>query len=108
MINKIKIIYNNVKFFVPLLFKVNPFIVLFIILDSVFTAITDLFKLFFTQQLIEYLIEQKKPNEIIKFIVLYGIIFLLINIFSTILNILNQNFAQKATFKIEEIFNNKI
>ena len=108
MINKIKIIYNNVKFFIPLLFKVNPFIVLFIILDSIFTAITNLFKLFFTQQLIEYLIEQRKPNEIIKFIIFYGLIFLLINIFSTILNILNQNFAQKATFKIEEIFNDKI
>jgi hypothetical protein len=96
MIKKYKIMYNNIKFFIPLLLRNNPFFILFMLLDSIFTAVAHLFKLFFIQQLIVYLMEQKNLNEIIKFIVLFGMIFLLINIFTTLLNILNQNFAQKA------------
>ena len=105
---KFKTVFNNMKYFVPLLLKTSPMVIISMVIVSILGSIEDLIFIIFPKMIVEELWGNKDKVILLYVVIIFvGSLFIstfLSNIFSRI----QYYCIQKADFKIDEMFNKKI
>ena len=104
-------IVKNIKYFIPLLFKLNPFSVIATVISAVIESFRSLMWIYFPKEIIELLTEKTNPNQkedLIKIVILFLSIQLLINMIVKIISNVQTHYSSVADFKIDQMFNNKV
>lgn len=105
---KAKRITRNLKFFVPLLFKLNPWIIIITLLNALFSSIRTFIWIIFPKLIIDELMKDKEVRVLAIIVIGFAISNFLLSTISSILEQVNRINATKADFKIEEMFTKKI
>ena len=105
---KIKRIIRNIRFFIPILFRENPFIVISMILIGVFQAINSLLWVVFPKFIIDELMGLKRLEYLGLILVSYAVIYFLTHQITMVLSQINHKRAMFVDFKIDKMFMDKI
>jgi len=104
----IKRVTRNLKFFIPLLLKYNPFSIIIILLPAIFQALSSLMWIIFPAMIVEELMNAKRINVLITIVLTFVLITSLISLLSYLSNYLNRINSTKADFYIQGLFNQKV
>lgn len=105
---KIKLIGRNIKYFIPLLIKVNPLIIFSLIFTAVFRAITNLIWVIFPKMIIEELCNERREDYLIKVVLIFVLLVFILRALISNMNSIQYYFTRRADFKIDDMFNKKI
>lgn len=105
---KIKRIKRNLKFFIPLLFRLNPWIIVNTLLTAIFSSIRSFVWVIFPALIIEELMGAQDITNLGILVAAFALSIFLVNSFTNSLSMINQVNAAKADFMIEEMFTRKI
>ena len=89
----------NIRFFIPLLFKLNPLSVICTILSGLIWSFSSLFWVYFPKEIIELLMDSNNPNQkqdLIKIV----IIFVSIQFLTNVLTKINDNHYKPFRFSL--------
>ncbi len=104
-------IIKNIRYFIPLLFKLNPFSVITTIISAIIEGFRSLLWIYFPKEIIELLLDTTNPNQkedLIKTVLLFVSIQFIIKVIVKINSSVQTHFSSVADFKIDKMFNNKI
>lgn len=101
---------RNIKYFFPILLKVNPFSIVFILLSALIKAGFGVATVYLPKLIIENLMLEPKPDFMAVFIIAISYCLLLgfTYVSTKILDMINTYYAFKADEKIEAMFNEKV
>lgn len=106
--SKFKTVINNIKYFVPLLLKISPMVVISMIIVAIIGSIENIAFIIFPKMIIEELCGNMSKDVLIKIVLLFvGCLFICWTLM-TIFDNIRYYYIRKADFKIDEIFNKKI
>ncbi len=105
---KIKMVIRNLKYFIPILFKVNPFSVIFLVLSAIIDSILSLIWIVFPKLIIEELTLDQNVQTLTIIIVSFIISNMILRLISDFFNNLSYYFIDKADFVIDKMFNDKV
>lgn len=105
---KLKLIKRNLKFFVPLLFRLNPWIILNTIINALIDSIHTFVWIIFPKLIIDELMGNQDIPKLIYIVLGFTISHFVLRSITTIIGQINRYNASKADFKIQAMFNNKI
>lgn len=101
-------IRDNLRFFLPLLFKLNPFSIVFLILDALLSAANNFLWIIFPARIIALLTESAGEDVLMRTVVLFVALKVFIEILSGLFRHVNDALATAAGFKIDKLFNDKV
>lgn len=105
---KLKLVKRNLQFFIPMLFRLNPWI----IVNTILTAVLNSVSQFLWILIPKYIIEELMGNKDIKLLAMWVLILALSNFFvraiSNFIQYVNYVNSAKADFAIEDMFSKKI
>ena len=101
----------NIRFFIPLLFKLNPLSVICTILSGLIWSFSSLFWVYFPKEIIELLMDSNNPNQkqdLIRIVIIFVSIQFITNVLTKINDNIKQHYSSVADFKIDKMFNQKV
>ena len=103
--------FINIRFFIPLLFKLNPLSVICTILSGLIWSFSSLFWVYFPKEIIELLMDSNNPNQkqdLIRIVIIFVSIQFITNVLTKINDNIKQHYSSVADFKIDKMFNQKV
>ena len=105
---KLRMIKRNFKFFLPLIFKSYPIIIVFIIVGALISSLSSFLWLVMPAKIIEELMGNKDVEVLIKIVVTLVASDFLIRTVRFTISVISDYYARKADFKIDKLVNDKI
>ena len=104
-LNKIK---RNLKYFIPLLLKINPMSIVIMVIVAIVNSIKSISWVIFPKLIIDNLFYEKDYNALLVVVIIFISIQLVCRILDQVLNSINYYIIEKADFDIDKLFNEKI
>lgn len=103
-------ILKNIRYFVPLLFKLNPFAIVSNVIVAILNSISSLCWVYFPKEIIELLTNkgENQKEDLIKIVIIFVGLQFIINVLSNLNYKIREYACTKADFVIDKMFNNKI
>lgn len=103
-------ILKNIRYFVPLLFKLNPFAIVSNVIVAILNSISSLCWIYFPKEIIELLTNkgENQKEDLIKIVIIFVSLQFIINVLSNLNYKIREYACTKADFVIDKMFNNKI
>lgn len=105
MLKKVK---RNLKYFIPLLLKYNPYAIFYMITSALVSSLSPLIWVVFPKLIIDELMGEKRINVLALIVICFIISKSIIDLFTEYLNNKNRLHASKADFSIQLLFNMKV
>ncbi|MDD3171122.1 MAG: ABC transporter ATP-binding protein [Bacilli bacterium] len=105
---KLKVMLRNIRYFLPILFKVNPIIIVTIFISAIFNSLSSLIWVYFPKLIIEELMGEKNIDVLARIVIIFVLAVFILRVLSTASSNIQYYFTRKADFKIDEMFNEKI
>ena len=105
---KLKKIKRNLKYFIPLLLKISPMSIFIMIIVALLNSISNVAWVLFPKLILDELFYTKNYDKLLIVIIVFIVIQLICRVLSNIFNSMNYYIIQKAEFKIDKLFNEKI
>ncbi len=105
---KIKLIKNNLQYFIPLLMKVNPFSVIILIIQTLISSVINIIWVIFPKLILDELLDSQDKNVLVIYVLSFAFGTCLLNIISRLLFSINDYNVSKANFYIDELFNKHV
>ena len=103
-----KRVIRNLRFFIPILFKTNPFYILIIIIRALVDAAMSIANVYFPKLVLDVIVSHGTKEELFRIIIIYVIIIFASLVIQAILNAFDNYFIRKAQFIIDDMFNKKV
>lgn len=108
MKQKFKDIIENIKFFVPIIWKVSPWTVILTIISGILSTTSSMLFVLFPQYIIAELINEKRTEVLILLVIAFSASKVIVNILSNAISSILFFYTRKADFYIEELIQNKV
>lgn len=108
MNKKFKLMIKNIRYFVPLLLKVNPFSVLFMLVHALLQSLSRIIWVIFPKLILDELMGSQDVKVLITIVLTFSISVMLLNFLRDLFAQINEYYASKTDFLIDEMFNEKI
>ncbi len=106
--NRWKLIKKNINYFIPILFKNNPFSVIILIINAILDACAKIIWVVFPALIIEELQGDKDLYKLMTIVVIFAVTLFIIRVVRMILNTIQDYYVTKTNFYIDQLFNEKI
>ena len=103
-----KKVIRNIRYFVPILFKVNPFYFFIVVFNAIFQSAVTLANVYFSKDIIEVLVNDRTKEGLIRIIVFYIALFFILQVLIRILRSMQEYFTRKARHTLDDMFNKKV
>jgi len=105
---KLKTIKRNLKYFIPLLLKISPMSIIIMVLVALFNSISNVAWVVFPKLILDELFYTKNYDKLLIIVIAFIATQLICRILDNIFSSVNYYIIQKADFKIDKLFNEKI
>ena len=105
---KIKKITRNLRYFVPLLLKINPMTLIIMVLIAIVNSINSISWVVFPKMIIEELFYNKNYDKLMKVIIVFIALQFITRVLGEVFDSISHYFIRKADFNIDRMFNKKI
>ena len=103
-----KRVIRNLRFFVPILFKTNPFYIFIIIIRALVDAVMSIANVYFPKLVLDVIVDHGTKEELFRIIIIYVLIIFASLFIQAILNAFDNYFMRKAQFMLDGMFNKKV
>lgn len=105
---KLKKVKRNLKYFIPLLLKISPMSIIIMIIVALINSISSVAWVVFPKLILDELFYMKDYEKLFIVVSAFILIQLICRVLDNIFNSMNYYIIQKADFKIDKLFNEKI
>ena len=105
---KLKKIKRNLKYFVPLLLKISPMSLVVMVIVAVVNSISSIAWVIFPKLILDELFYTKDYHKLLIIVITFIVVQFICRVLDNIFNSMNYYIIQKADFKIDKLFNEKI
>ena len=105
---KLKKIKRNLKYFIPLLLKISPMSIIIMVLVAILNSISNVAWVVFPKLILDELFYTKNYDKLFFIVIAFIVTQLICRVLDNIFSSVNYYIIQKADFKIDKLFNEKI